>query len=109
MCLFDVFSLCERFLPSIDLLSAAVLFVESVRSGDVRLCGEHCSSDRRDHGSERVSDRANTVAEATPTREHPSALEVESTAVVGGAALHHLLDASDRQRARRYFLSIESL
>ena len=100
--------MCERFLPSIDLLSAAVLSVESVRSGDVRLCGEHCSSDRRDHGSERVSDRANTVAEATPTREHPSSLEVESTAVVGGAALHHLLDASDRQRTRLHIFGVRA-
>lgn len=91
----------------VDLLSAAVLFVESVRCGDVRLCGEHCPSDRRDHTGERVSDREDPVAEATSKNDvSPSALEVECAAVVGGDSVHHLLVSFDGQRSGVHVLAV---
>ena len=93
----------------IDLLSAAVLSVESVCSGDVRFCSEHRVSDRCDHAGERVSDCEDTVAEATSKNKHSSSLEAECAAVICSDALHHLLGARDHQRTRQYILAVGSL
>jgi hypothetical protein len=104
-----VFSFCARRVSSIDLLSAAVLSVESICCRDVRLCGEHRRSDRYHCSSERVFDCTNRVAEATSKSKHPSALEVNGAAFVGRDALHHLLGARDHQWAHRYLFAIGSL
>ena len=94
----------------VDLLSAAVLPVESVCSGDVRLCGEHCGADRRDHAGERVSDRENTVAEATSKDDvSSSALEVECAAVICGDPVHHLLVSVDGEWRRLHVLAVGSV
>ena len=92
---------------SIDLLSAAVLSVESVCFGDVRLCGEHCVSDRCDHAGERVSDCEDTVAEAASKNDvSPSSLEAECAAVICSDTLHHLLVSVDCQWCRLYVFTV---
>ena len=93
----------------IDLLSAAVLSVESVCSGDVRLCSEHRVSDRCDHAGERVSDGEDTVAEAASKNKHSSSLEAECAAVICSDTLHHLLVSVDCQWCRLYVFAVGSL